>query len=171
MRWGEGDVWAVEFEVVAVGQRLDFAYKYVIRNADGSPALWKPGSDFSFSLAPGAGPGPGGGVAVRDAWDGSARDVRLEMRSGGGEGQHQQQQQRRQLTEQEQELLLYQQTVRRRRGGEGQTGSGTAGQGEQGREGFRLSPARPRTKHPPIQTPTPTQTTLRSTTPRWPRSR
>ncbi len=72
---------------------LELEYKYVIRNPDGGVSMWKPGSNFNFTLAapapaatpaaaPAAAPLPGG-VAVRDAWDGSVRDVRLEVTEGG----------------------------------------------------------------------------------------
>jgi len=67
-----------------------------VRNPDGGVSQWKPGSNFSFSLGPAAGSaisgggggggarqGMPGGVAVRDAWDGSVRDVRLEVTENG----------------------------------------------------------------------------------------
>lgn len=86
MRWTEGDVWHVDLEVTA-GPQLGFEYKYVVRNPDGNVCLWKPGSNYQFSLAAlapvlasrGARASRVGGVAVRDAWDGAVRDVRVQV--------------------------------------------------------------------------------------------
>ncbi|GBF93228.1 20S proteasome subunit beta [Raphidocelis subcapitata] len=84
MQWSEGDVWQVEFEVSA-GPQLELEYKYVVRNPDGGIAAWKPGSNFRVRVGADTGraaPLPGG-VAVRDAWDGSLRDVRIEVLEEG----------------------------------------------------------------------------------------
>jgi hypothetical protein len=73
-----------------------------VRNADGSACVWQEGSDLSFSLASvaplvlsraggAAAPGAGGrgaaavgGVAVRDAWDGTARELDVQLAGAAG---------------------------------------------------------------------------------------
>ncbi len=62
-------------------------YKYVVRNGDGTPTAWKPGSNFQLPLqSEGGGGGSSGGAAafaaglpgalrVSDAWDESWRRV------------------------------------------------------------------------------------------------
>lgn len=86
MRWSDGDVWECELEVSA-GPHLELEYKYVIRDPDGGVSLWKPGSNFKLDVAlDGAAAAPGaapGGLAVCDAWDGSVRDVRVEVTEAG----------------------------------------------------------------------------------------
>lgn len=70
----------------ACSPQLELEYKYVVRNADGGVSLWKPGSNYSFNLTPvaaGTKQVLPGGVAVRDAWDGSVRDVKVEVLEEG----------------------------------------------------------------------------------------
>lgn len=79
MHWTDGDVWEVEFEVSA-GPQVDMEYKYVVRNSDGGVLCWKPGSNYQLKV-------PvlieeqqavAEEVLVKDAWDGSIQDVKLE---------------------------------------------------------------------------------------------
>jgi hypothetical protein len=61
-------------------------YKYLVRNSDGGVSQWKPGSNYRFSLEPvpaGSHAVLPGGAIVRDAWDGSVRDVRVEVEEDG----------------------------------------------------------------------------------------
>jgi hypothetical protein len=69
---------------------------------------WKPGSNFSVRIGADAGraaPLPGG-VAVRDAWDGSVRDVRIEVLEEGRPA--------RPMTDAEREQMSFRVSVRPR---------------------------------------------------------
>lgn len=60
--------------------------QYVIRDPDGGVSLWKPGSNYSFTLTPveaGKRRVLPGGAVVQDAWDGSVRDVKVEVLEDG----------------------------------------------------------------------------------------
>lgn len=52
-------------------------YKYVVRNGDGTPTVWKPGSNLQLPLQ-GSGAADGGlpgALRISDAWDESWRRV------------------------------------------------------------------------------------------------
>jgi hypothetical protein len=95
----------------------------VVRNPDGGAELWKPGGNLCLTLdTPAAAPG---GVAVRDAWDGSVRDVRVEVAEGGGPA--------RPMSDAEREEEAFRESVRGV-GGRGVAGGG-GGWGPGAREG------------------------------------
>jgi hypothetical protein len=95
--------------------------QYVVRNPDGRVELWKPGTNFSLSVPTAAAAAPAaaaaaappqpptaplaGAARVRDAWDGSVRDVTVEVVEGGVA---------RPITDAEREQDSFRDSVRRR---------------------------------------------------------
>lgn len=58
-------------------------YKYVVRNTDGSIAMWTPGDNFELRLSPEEARGAAvpEKVEISDAWDASWRKVRVGCRN------------------------------------------------------------------------------------------
>ncbi|KAK9822642.1 hypothetical protein WJX81_002600 [Elliptochloris bilobata] len=78
MSWSEGDVWTVDLELhTRAGSHVE--YKYVVRNEDGTPTVWKPGSNLQLPLQSGGGGLPEA-LRVSDAWDESWRSIEVETR-------------------------------------------------------------------------------------------
>ena len=50
-------------------------YKYVVRNEDGTPTVWKPGSNLQLPLHSSGGGGLPQALRVSDAWDESWRSI------------------------------------------------------------------------------------------------
>eukprot|EP01023_Acetabularia_acetabulum_P010374 TRINITY_DN14737_c0_g1_i2.p1 TRINITY_DN14737_c0_g1~~TRINITY_DN14737_c0_g1_i2.p1 ORF type:complete len:291 (-),score=47.66 TRINITY_DN14737_c0_g1_i2:357-1229(-) len=76
MEWSTGDVWKADIELFA-RTKMSLEYKYVVKNKDGSPAVWKPGDNFCLDVPKCQLQVPSECLRITDGWDG-VQQVELE---------------------------------------------------------------------------------------------